>query len=122
MIGDESFRADENSSLVSVVLAIVAAIPSGMVSTYGDIARAAGISHDPRRIGWIVSAGGRGRCLPFHRVVNRQGMLSGKHAFGDPDRMRRLLIAEGVRFVDHDRVDLDAHRWPIDYEWPPPTK
>ncbi len=122
MIGDESGRIGEGARLVSDVLDIVAAIPTGMVTTYGDIARAVGIPHDPRRIGWIVSAGGRGRCLPFHRVVNRHGRLSGKHAFDGPDRMRSLLIGEGVRFIDHDRVDLDAHRWPIDYECPPPTK
>jgi methylated-DNA-protein-cysteine methyltransferase-like protein len=60
--------------------------------------------------------------LPCHRVVNREGRLSGGWAFGNPEIMRALLVAEGIAFVEEYRVDLAAHRWTFDGDQPPPTK
>jgi methylated-DNA-protein-cysteine methyltransferase-like protein len=104
------------------VHAIVAAIPLGRVTTYGDIARAAGIPNDARRVGWLVHDPPDELELPCHRIVNRAGELSGGWAFGHPAIMRSLLEAEGVTFVDEYRVDLATHRWTIEVAQPPPTK
>ncbi|CAN5880538.1 MGMT family protein [soil metagenome] len=104
------------------VFALVAAIPFGQVTTYGDIARAAGIPRDARRVGWLVHDPPAELDLPCHRIVNREGRLSGGWAFGHPDLMRALLEAEGVTFVEQHRVDLQAHRWVAGSDQPPPTK
>jgi alkylated DNA nucleotide flippase Atl1 len=93
-----------------------------MITTYGDIARAVGVPHDARRVAWVIANPRTEQNLPFHRVVNWEGRLTGAHAFGDNDEMRRLLIAEGITFLDDGRVDMDRHRWPVDQVWPPPTK
>ena len=104
------------------VYAVAAAIPVGRVTTYGDIARAAGIPHDARRVGWLVHDPPADLELPCHRIVNREGRLSGGWAFGHPDLMKAMLEAEGVTFVEGHRVDLQAHRWIPAADQPPPTK
>lgn len=104
------------------VYAIVAAIPRGRVTTYGDIARAAGIPRDARRVGWLVHEPPEELDLPCHRVVNREGRLSGGWAFGHPEIMRALLAAEGIGFLEEHRVDLNAYRWVPPENRPPPTK
>ncbi len=105
------------------VFAIVAQIPSGMVTTYGDIARALG---DPRGADRSAGRSPARRLvsdLPFHRVVNREGFLSGGWAFGHPEVMKQRLLAEGVPFsdeytVDHAPMPMDSWNW----TQPPPTK
>ncbi len=104
------------------VYAVVAAIPFGRVTTYGDIARATGIPRDARRVGWLVHDPPVELALPCHRIVNRVGRLSGGWAFGHPDLMKALLEAEGITFVEEYRVDLPAHRWIPAADQPPPTK
>jgi len=91
------------------VYEIVARIPYGRVTTYGDIARAIGSVRGARMVGWALHAAPDG--LPCHRVVNRYGELSGGWHFGHPDVMRELLLAEGVPFVAEYRVDLTRCRW-----------
>jgi methylated-DNA-protein-cysteine methyltransferase related protein len=91
------------------VFAIVAEIPRGRVTTYGRIAAALGTPRNARMVGWAVHDGPEG--LPFHRVVNRIGFLSAGWAFGHPDRMRALLEAEGVPFIEEHRVDLAKCVW-----------
>jgi methylated-DNA-protein-cysteine methyltransferase-like protein len=91
------------------VFAIVAQIPYGRVTTYGRIAAALGKPRNARMVGWAVHDGPEG--LPFHRVINRVGFLSAGWAFGHPDRMRALLVAEGVPFIEEYRVDLAKCVW-----------
>ncbi|MFP4527537.1 MAG: MGMT family protein [Candidatus Kapaibacterium sp.] len=92
------------------VFEIVAMIPPGRVTTYGAIGRAAGMKSSARMVGWAVnSAKGRGD-LPCHRVVNRNGELTGRMHFATPTLMRELLEAEGVGFAG-DRVDLVRYLW-----------
>lgn len=93
------------------VALVVARIPEGFVTTYGRIAAALGSPNSARMVGWALRGEVDGLPIPAHRVVNRQGVLSGAPAFGDPDRMRNLLLAEDVPFLDEITVDLDECLW-----------
>ena len=92
------------------VYVIVAQIPYGKVSTYGDIAEACGIRSAARTVGWALN-GTKESGLPCHRVVNRFGALSGKLHFGDPDIMEDLLRSEGVEFDKDGCVLLEKYLW-----------
>ena len=97
------------------VYRVVARIPRGRVTTYGRIARALGAPRASRAVGWALKAVARAEwsplALPCHRVVNREGRLSGRLHFTTPSAMEERLRAEGVAFADEDRVDLDVHLW-----------
>jgi methylated-DNA-protein-cysteine methyltransferase related protein len=91
---------------------LVMQVPFGRVTTYGHIAAALGAKSSARLVGYAlngVSAAGR-EDIPCHRVINRNGELSGKFHFATPTLMRELLEAEEVGFVG-DAVDLKAHLW-----------
>jgi methylated-DNA-protein-cysteine methyltransferase-like protein len=90
---------------------VVAKIPYGRVTTYGDIARSLGSIRGARMVGWALNSTPEGRDLPAHRVVNRIGELSGGWHFGHPEVMKSLLVAEGVPFRDEYQVDLKQCRW-----------
>ncbi len=85
-------------------------VPTGFVTTYGDVAEALGARSAARTVGWALN--GAPPDVPCQRVVNRDGALTGRRAFGDPNLMRELLLIEGVTFTDDGRVDLARHRWP----------
>jgi methylated-DNA-protein-cysteine methyltransferase related protein len=91
------------------VYAIVAEIPFGHVTTYGRIAAALGKPRNARMVGWALHDAPDG--LPYHRVINRVGVLSAGIAFGHPDQTRALLEAEGVPFIEQYRVDLAKCLW-----------
>jgi methylated-DNA-protein-cysteine methyltransferase-like protein len=93
------------------VFAIVAAIPHGRVTTYGTIARALGTPRSARVFGWALKAAPDAASLPCHRVVDRDGNLSGGWHFGHPDIMADRLREEDVPFVAPYRVDLAACLW-----------
>jgi len=83
---------------------VVRQIPEGRVTTYGAIARFTGSPQSSRMVGWAMNASHHypGH-IPAHRVVNRNGILTGKHHFRHPELMQQLLESEGIR-VDNDRV------------------
>jgi len=85
------------------VLEIVSRIPRGKVTTYGLIARAAGMPSSARMVGWILNRQKFNPQLPAHRVVNRHGQLTGKMHFETPTLMEQLLRSEGVP-VENDRI------------------
>lgn len=92
---------------------IVRCIPFGRVTTYGHIAAALGAKSSARLVGWAMNAVGeaqRGEDIPAHRVINRNGELTGKHHFATPTQMRELLEAEGVEFIG-EAVNLSKHLW-----------
>ena len=90
---------------------IVKQIPRGKVTTYGAIARLTGNPRMSRQVGWALHVNPQPYVVPCHRVVNRNGKLSGAFAFGGMDVQRNLLIDEGVEFIDDDTVDLAKHGW-----------
>ncbi|HEU5432429.1 MAG TPA: MGMT family protein [Thermomicrobiales bacterium] len=95
----------------AAVYAIVARIPPGRVTTYGRIARALGEPRAAREVGWALMNVPAESDLPCHRVVNREGRLTGGWAFGQPEIMRCLLADEGVPFVEAEQVDLERCVW-----------
>jgi O-6-methylguanine DNA methyltransferase len=106
-MADES---DDSNDFYERVWAVVAQIPPGRVTTYGDIAEHLGRRGAARTVGWALNAA-VGSGLPCHRVVNRYGALTGRRHFETPDVMEERLRSEGVTFTDEGHVDLDRHRW-----------
>lgn len=98
------------------VFVVVSRIPHGRVTTYGVIARALGTPRAARSVGWALSLAPDEDALPCHRVVDRNGFLSGGWHWGHPDVMAGLLRDEGVPFLDPYRVDLAACLWLPDEE------
>ncbi len=86
------------------VFQVVKQIPSGRVTTYGAIAKMLGVGQASRMIGWALNkCGSEKEFVPAHRVVNRNGLLTGKNAFPGERMMQELLENEGVK-VENDRV------------------
>jgi len=104
--------APKNRDFFLRVYEIVAHVPYGRVTTYGHIAAALGAKSSARLVGYALNAvvSYDRRHLPCHRVINRNGELSGKHHFETPTLMREMLKAEGVEFVG-DAVNLEKHLW-----------
>ena len=100
----------EKQDFFDRVYSVVAKIPYGKVTTYGKIAEACGIKSSARTVGWAVN-GAKDSGLPCHRVVNRNGELTGKLHFGDPNLMEDLLRSEGIEFLPNGRVKMDKHLW-----------
>jgi Predicted methylated DNA-protein cysteine methyltransferase len=100
------------SSFFTDVYDIVRQIPKGRVTSYGAIARFLGTGQSARMVGWAMNAAHVVKPkVPAHRVVNRIGMLSGKHHFDTPNRMQQLLEKEKIR-VEKDRVvDFEKLLW-----------
>ena len=85
------------------VYEVVKLIPKGRATSYGAIAKYLGSAKSSRMVGWAMNAAHSKPEIPAHRVVNRNGLLSGKAHFGDPTRMQELLEAEGVA-VKNDQI------------------
>lgn len=96
----------------SRVYEVVRLIPKGRVTSYGAIARFLGSGKSARMVGWAMNASHQQQPLvPAHRVVNRNGQLSGKMHFGDPNRMEQLLKKEKIKVEKDAIVDFDQHFW-----------
>jgi methylated-DNA-protein-cysteine methyltransferase-like protein len=76
-------------------------IPYGRVTSYGAIARFIGAPRSARMVGYAMKASGNMPDIPAHRVLNRNGMLSGKHHFSGTNLMEELLVAEGVEIANN---------------------
>jgi methylated-DNA-protein-cysteine methyltransferase-like protein len=92
------------------VYKVVARIPCGKVTTYGAIAEYCGIKSAARTVGWALNAA-KASPLPCHRVLNRNGALTGKFHFGDFHLMEDLLKSEGIEFKENGCADLSKHFW-----------
>jgi O-6-methylguanine DNA methyltransferase len=104
------FMKLKKSDFFDRVYKVVAKIPKGKVTTYGAIAEACGIKMAARTVGWAINSA-KNSNLPCHRVVNRNGALTGRMHFGSPDLMEELLRFEGVEFNKHGNVDMKKHFW-----------
>jgi methylated-DNA-protein-cysteine methyltransferase-like protein len=92
-----------------LVYSIVAQIPKGRVTTYGNIAKAIGLK-TPRQVGWLLHRNEDPKNVPCHRVVFADGSVSGNYAFGGAHAQRKWLESEGVTFRG-ERVDLKQCLW-----------
>ncbi|MEA5445040.1 MGMT family protein [Gammaproteobacteria bacterium AB-CW1] len=92
------------------IYAAVAAVPRGYVSTYGDIARAAGLPGQARLVGYALHALPSGSTLPWHRIINARGELSLPDD-GAGSIQRDRLAEEGVEFGLRGRIDLGRYRF-----------
>lgn len=90
---------------------LVSQIPEGRVTNYGAIADALALG-SARTVGYALSQSHKiAPLIPAHRVVNRKGELSGRHHFSPPERMAKLLEAEGVKIQNNAVVDFDQKFW-----------
>jgi methylated-DNA-protein-cysteine methyltransferase-like protein len=91
---------------------VVRQIPKGRVTSYGAIAASLGTKLSSRMVGWAMNNAGRVRPkVPAHRVVNRMGILSGKHHFVPVGSMQALLEKEGVKIKNDQVVDFEKLFW-----------
>jgi len=96
--------SEKNKDFFDQVFAVVRLIPRGRVTNYGAIAKYLGSARSSRMVGWAMNAShGQLEPVPAHRVVNRQGLLTGKMHFAEPEQMEQLLRAEGI-VVENDQV------------------
>lgn len=101
-----------NESFFNNVYEVVRLIPKGRVTSYGAIARYLGSAGASRMVGWAMNASHQAvPPVPAQRVVNRNGMLTGKFHFGAPDLMQKLLESEGIKVEDDKIVDFKAIFW-----------
>ena len=99
-------------SFFQKVYEVVQRIPYGRVTTYGAIAGFLGSKGSARMVGWALNSSRYNlKNIPAHRVVNRQGLLTGKRHFGGNNTMKELLESEGITIVDDAIVDLDKVLW-----------
>lgn len=91
-------------SFFEQVYAVARLIPKGRVTSYGAIGKYLGAARSARMVGWAMNGAHLVKPkVPAHRVVNRAGLLTGKHHFGTPTRMKELLEKEGIK-VKKDQV------------------
>lgn len=91
---------------------IVRRIPYGRVTTYGAIAKCLGAAKSSRLVGYAMNLSHiYDPTLPAHRVVNRKGLLTGRHHFSHPRLMQELLEAEGVIVVNNQVQNFDKIFW-----------
>lgn len=93
------------------VYQVVQQIPYGWVTSYGAIARYLGSGRSARMVGYAMNASVGRPEVPAHRVVNRQGLLTGKHHFGGSRVMEQLLQNEGIPVQEDQVVDFDRYFW-----------
>lgn len=102
----------QKNSFYLRVFDVVRLIPYGRVTTYGAIAGYLGARSSSRLVGWAMnSSHGELPPVPAHRVVNRNGDLSGKAHFSSPERMKKLLEEEGIQVVDDRVINFDEVFW-----------
>jgi methylated-DNA-protein-cysteine methyltransferase-like protein len=101
------------------VYQVVREIPAGRVTSYGAIAHYLGLKSGARMVGYAMNAAHSLPDVPAHRVVNRQGILTGKHHFATPSAMQTLLEAEGVVIQNDQVVDFESHFWSPEKELNP---
>ena len=101
-----------SESFFQKVYEVVKLIPFGKVTSYGAIANYLGSKGSARMVGWAMNASHSANDpIPAHRVVNRNGMLTGKHHFGSQDIMKQLLENEGIVVNDDKIINLNNHFW-----------
>ncbi|MGC4021465.1 MAG: MGMT family protein [Cyclobacteriaceae bacterium] len=100
----------DTRSFFDDVYEVVKLVPKGRVTSYGAIAKYLGSKLSARMVGWAMNAA-HTQNIPAHRVVNSQGLLTGKHHFKTPTAMQRALEKEGIKIVKDKVVDFQKRFW-----------
>ena len=100
-----------NSDFFKNVYEVVKLIPHGKVSSYGAIAKYLGTNKSARVVGWAMNNSHHDSSIPAHRVVNRNGLLTGKHHFTDEKTMERLLKKEGILIKNNKIKNFENIFW-----------
>ena len=98
------------------VYEVTKCIPYGRVSTYGAIAKFLGTPRSARVVGWALNASHVDESIPAHRVVNRKGLLTGKHHFKGTNLMQQLLESEGIEVKNNAVINFDSRFWDPNFE------
>lgn len=101
----------ENENFFERVYQVARLIPEGRVTSYGAIAKYLGAARSARMVGWAMNASHHMEDIPAHRVVNKAGLLTGKHHFDGTNLMQQLLEGEGVIIKDLQIVNLEKYFW-----------
>lgn len=109
----------EENSFFQKVYQVVRQIPEGRVTSYGAIAKYLGAARSARMVGWAMNASHQDDTIPAHRVVNRQGLLTGKHHFGGTNLMQQLLENEGIVIHSNLIQNFKDCFWDPQHELPP---
>ncbi|EPR73290.1 Methylated-DNA-[protein]-cysteine S-methyltransferase [Winogradskyella psychrotolerans RS-3] len=100
----------ETLSFFEKVYEVAKKIPYGRVTSYGAIAKYLGAGKSARIVGYAMN-GSHNKDVPAHRVVNRKGLLTGKHHFEGTNLMQQLLESEGVEVVENQIQNLETIYW-----------
>ena len=111
---ETNFKLMAEDNFFERVYEIARQIPYGKVTSYGAIAKALGTARSARMVGWAMNACHNRDDVPAHRVVNRKGLLTGKHHFDGTNLMQQLLESEGIEVVDNQIIDFEKHFWTPD--------
>lgn len=103
--------SEKSKDFFQDVYAVVRLIPEGRVTSYGAIAKYLSSPRSSRMVGWAMNACHTDSSVPAHRVVNRQGLLTGKMHFNPPEQMEQRLIAEGVQVQKDQVVNFETKFW-----------
>jgi len=112
MTQQSSSPKKNDDGFFSRVYEVTCLVPYGRVTSYGAIARYLGSTQSARMVGWALNGSHhQPGFVPAHRVVNRNGRLTGKHHFSGPRVMQELLENEGIRIIDDQVVDYQELFW-----------
>lgn len=100
-----------NDNFFERVYEVVRLIPFGKVTSYGAIANVLGTARSARMVGWAMNAAHNRDDVPAHRVVNRKGLLTGKHHFDGSNLMQQLLESEGIVVENNQIVNFEEVFW-----------
>lgn len=107
-----SRKSKQSDNFFELVYKIARTIPQGRVTTYGAIAKCIGSPGASRMVGWALNnSNAKEEFIPAHRVVNRNGMLTGKHHFRHGELMQELLESEGIQVINNQIVDFNNKFW-----------
>tara|TARA_R100000789_G_scaffold18951_1_gene21843 strand:- start:389 stop:733 length:345 start_codon:yes stop_codon:yes gene_type:complete len=110
---------NSNSGFFEKVYKVCLKIPKGRVTSYGAIAKYLGSAKSARMVGWALNSSKSRDDVPAHRVVNRNGMLTGKSHFSGSEAMQQLLTSEGIPVKNLKVQDFQRHFWDPMKELPP---
>lgn len=103
--------SSKDASFYEKVYETVRQIPYGKVTSYGAIAEHLGRKGSARMVGYAMNNSHSAPDVPAHRVVNRNGLLTGKHHFSPPELMQQLLENEGIEVENDKIINFTAHFW-----------